>query len=60
MGDPEGTFGLVERREQVVVQTLGIDAGEITLDEAGHPMPVSIDGIGDDSEFGGDGGQVDR
>ena len=40
--------------------TLGIETREFSLNEIGDALSVPIDSIGDDCEFGGDGGEVDR
>lgn len=59
MGDPQGSFGLVERRQQVVVSTVRIESWKIGLDESGDALAVTVDGIGDDRQFGGNGGEID-
>ncbi len=40
--------------------TLWIAAWEFSLDEVGDTLAVPVDGIGNDCEFGSDGGEVDR
>ena len=40
--------------------TFRIEAWEFPLNEIGDALTVPIDGVGNDCEFGGNGGEVDR
>lgn len=54
VGDPESSLGFVESREQIVMTTFGIESGQFTLREVGDSLAITVEGVGDDGEFGGD------
>ena len=55
MGDAQGSFRLVKRRQEVVVPTFWIEARQITLNQRCDSVAVAVDCVDDDGEFGGDG-----
>lgn len=58
--DAQGAFCFVQRCCHVIVSALGIESGDIDLHEVGDSSTVAIDCIGNNGEFRGNGGQIDR
>ncbi len=42
------------------MSALGVELGEVPLGQSRDPLSVSVDRIDDHSEFGGDGGEIER
>lgn len=57
--DSERTLCLMEGRQEIIMTTFGIEAGQLHENQVGDTVSVALHCIGDDREIGSHGGEVD-